>query len=58
MKTHDMVPYNVVIAILSEELDRETSHIPDGVSTALLTASGTKTEKHRGFLADAIEELG
>lgn len=53
-----MVPYNVVVAILCKEFDREPSHIPDSVCTALLPASGAQTEQHRGFLAHSIEELG
>lgn len=58
MKTHNVIPYNVVIAVLCKKFDREPSHIPDSVCTALFPASGAQTEQHRSFLAHAIEELG
>lgn len=53
-----MVSHNVMVSFLSEELDRETSHIPDSIRTALFAAGCTQTEQNWGFLADSIQELG
>jgi hypothetical protein len=43
-KHRNMVPYNIVITFLREELDRKASHIADGVCTTLFTASSAQTE--------------
>lgn len=58
METYNVISNNVVVALLGEELDREASHITNGVRTALLATSGAKAEEHGGLLANAIEELG
>jgi hypothetical protein len=57
-KTYNVVPHNVVIAFLREELDREASHVPNRVCAALFSASSAETKKDGSFLAHAIEELG
>lgn len=58
MKTYNVVSNDVMVTLLGEELDREASHITNGVCTALLATSGAKTEEHWSLLANAIEELG
>jgi hypothetical protein len=35
-----MVPDNIMITFLSEELDRKASNIADSICTALFTSSG------------------
>lgn len=56
--TYNMVPDNVIVSFLSEELDREASDIANSIGAALLTASGTKTEENLCLLASGVEELG
>lgn len=58
MKTYNVVSNDVMVTLLGEELDREASHITNGVCTALLATSGAKTKEHWSLLANAIEELG
>jgi hypothetical protein len=53
-----MVPDNVIVSFLCEELDRETSNIANSIGAALLTTSGTETEENLGLLASGVEELG
>jgi len=53
-----VVPDDIVVSFLSEELDRETTDIANSISTALLTASGAETEENLGLLASGVEELG
>lgn len=53
-----MVPDNIVVSFLGEELDRETSDIANSIGAALLTASGTETEENLRLLASGVEELG
>ena len=55
METYNVVYNNVVVALLGEELDREASHITNGVRTALLATSGAKAEEHGGLLANAMK---
>lgn len=39
-----MISYNVMISLFGEELDREASHISDGICTAFFAASCTQAE--------------
>jgi hypothetical protein len=47
-----------MVSFLGEELDRETSYIPDSICTTLLAAGCTKAEQNWSLLADSIQELG
>jgi hypothetical protein len=53
-----VVPYDVVVSFLCEELDRESSDIANGIGAALLTTSGAETEENLSLLASGIKELG
>lgn len=57
-ETYNMVPDNVIVSFLCEELDRETSNIANSIGAALLTTSGTETEENLGLFASGVEELG
>jgi hypothetical protein len=52
-----MISNNVMVPLLSEELDRETSDISYGICTTLLTTSGAESEENWCFLADAIQKF-
>jgi len=47
-----------MVALLGEELDRETTDIADSVCTPLFRAGSAKTEQHLCFLPNAVQELG
>jgi hypothetical protein len=52
-----MISNNVMVPLLSEELDREASDISYGICTTLLTTSGAESEENWCFLANAIQEF-
>lgn len=52
-----MVSNNVMVPLLGEELDRETSDISHGICTTLLTTSGAESEENWRFLANAIQKF-
>lgn len=53
-----MVPDNIVVSFLCEELDRETSDIANSIGAALLTTSGTETEENLCLLTSGVKKLG
>src|SRR5579871_817032 len=57
-ENRDVIPYQVPVAFLGIELDRETSHIAREVRGTLVACDGRESHEQRSLLSSALKEVG